>query len=204
MIVLCCVVAVILMLLVSSVVVYVAITDSVSVKISIFGLKFKLMTDEEPKKKSQKKKSKTKKPKSAQENGKKKLPKKVDKNTFGEMVEMVIAGIKAFIKPTGRLLSRICLTHVNIKINVAAGDADQTAVEFGQTTTAIYNVLGCLRRLIVVKIKQVDIRPDFIGDESQYDISFRVRLRIYQIIGAVFGIAFKFLVNIVKNILKKK
>lgn len=181
-------------LLYPSFTVYVKIADEITIKVGAYGLKFTIIPQKE----------KAEKPKKTKGEPSKKKPKsKVDETTFGETVELVLTAIKAVLKPTAKLLSKVRLQAVDINIAVCGDDADKTAVKYGQINIAIFNTLSNLKRFIKVKIKRVDIRPDFVGDEDRYDIFFKVKLRLYQILGAGFSIFFKMVVNIIKRQLRK-
>lgn len=194
-IVIASIVAALWLLLSVSLTVYVHITDDVSVKVGALGYKYQLLPERDQPVKLKKAKPK-KKPTTEKKPPAKK--KKVDKLTFGETVEMVLSGISAVLKPTGKLLSRLRLTTVDIRIAVCDDAADETAIKFGEVATAIYSVLGYLNQLITVRIKRVDIRPDFVGDEDRYDMRFKVKLRLYSVLGAVISIFARFFVNIIK------
>lgn len=187
------------LLLYFSFTVYVSIKEDVNIKVGAYGLKFDIIPSESDTKKPKKKRKKKKK----QESTKSEKPKKkVEKQTFAEIVELILSAVKSILKPTAKLMSKIRLTAVDINIAVCGEEADKTAIKFGEITTAIYSTLGYLNQLIKVKIKRVDIRPDFVGDEDRYDITFKIKLRLYQILGAGFRIAFGFFANIIKAKMK--
>lgn len=197
---------------------YVTIKDEVEVKVGAFGFQ-KLIDFEAPE--SQKKKEKHLK-KEAKEKAKiarikqkklKKAQKKgahskgthggmtakvVTANTFGETVEMVLTLLKSSALSTTSLLSHVRITRLKLYMTVCDETANETAISYGTISAGIYNLLGQLDHFITVKIKSIDIIPDFVGDEEIYDISFKVKLRINLIIGTAISIFFKFLVNIVK------
>lgn len=188
----------IVIILVPSLTIYAKITDEVTIKIGAYGLKFTLL----PQKEKPEKKPKKTKVKTTTERPPKKPKKKVTETSFMETVELVLTAIKAVIGPTSKLLSKLRMKVVYLNIVVCGDDADKTAIKFGAINTAIFNVLANLKRFFKVKIKRIDIRPDFVGDEDRYDIYFKVKLRLYQIIGAGFSIFFKMAVNIIKRQLK--
>lgn len=190
-----------------SLTVYVKITDEVSVAVGAFGYRKKLDFEEptpEEKEKQAKKEAKKKSKKKKKAGEKKKQPteqqkKKATWESFGETVEFALSLIKSVVKPLGNLLSHVRITALTLRMTVCGDDADETAIQFGQICTAIYNVLGHLDNLITLKVKQVAIRPDFVSDEAQYDIHFKVKLRFSHILMAGLRMFVRFIGNTMKQ-----
>jgi len=103
--------------------------------------------------------------------------------------------IKSVAKPSKNLLKRIRITSLSLQMTVCAEDADETGIRFGQICTGIYALLGHLDQLLTLKVKKVEIRPDFVSDQAQYDIFFKVKLRLFHILGSGFSMIFNLLAN---------
>lgn len=192
------IILIIALLLSFSLTVYVRITDEVQIKIGAFGYKHKLKLEEKGKtpKAKKVKKDKSKHKKTDKETLKKK---KVTEKTFGETVELVLSLIKSALKPLGNLLTHIRITNLSLYMTICGEHADETALSYGQLSAAIYNLLGHLDNLITLKIKTIDIVPDFVSDEAIYNIYFKVKIRFAVIIGAGLRILYRFVANILKN-----
>lgn len=171
--------------------IYVTIREEVSVYAGALGIR-KRISLEEKKEKSEKKKQpgkkKTKEP-----------PKKTDDKSFGDTVSTVLDLVRAILPPAGRLLRRLRFTHMQIRISVGCTDADQTAIRFGQISAGIYNVLGTVSHTCTLRVKEISIFPDFIRDETQYDISFRVKLRLCFVLWAGLCMLWRFLMYTLKG-----
>ncbi len=98
--------------------------------------------------------------------------------TFGETVEFALRMAKAVLPGTRYLLSHLRITRMRAAISIGTDSADQTAIAYGAACTAAYNLLALLDGLLTLKVRSVDIQPDFITGESRYHISFRVKLRL--------------------------
>lgn len=196
-----CIVGFIALLLSFSVTVYVHITEEVNVSVGALGFKKKIDSEEFQKKQENKKKPKKKKKnKKTPDQPKEQKPKeKVTQKTFGETVEFALMIIKSIAKPSKRLLSHIRITCLSLQMTVCDEDADETAIQFGQICTGIYALLGHLDQLLTLKVKKVEIRPDFVSDEAQYDIYFKVKLRLCHILGSAIGMIFNLIVNTIKT-----
>lgn len=190
-----------------SLTIYVKITDEVNVAIGAFGYRKKLdfqepspeETEKKREKEERKKKKKTKKSVQKKESPKEQQKKKITFKTFGETIEFALTMIKSILKPTGTMLKHIRITGLTLQMTVCSEDADETAIHFGQICMGIYNLLGHLDNLLTLKVKKVNIRPDFISDEAQYDIHFKVKLRFSHILMAGLCMLTRFIGNTMKQ-----
>lgn len=186
---------------------YVHITDRVELKAGAFGLRFQILPsdgEEEPakeKKRRLQKKSRKSKPKQkeAEESKQKLAKKKTDETSFSDTLSLIWAILKGICPTAARMLSHLRLTRLKLSIRVAGPEADQTAIRYGQICAGIYPLLGALDSAIRLRVKWVDIYPDFVREESVYDISFRVKLRLNHLIGGVFAMAFHLLANLLRR-----
>lgn len=194
------------LLLSFSATVYISIKEEVTISVGAFGYRYHINLDEDEKPKKEKKKKKSKKKKATDTKKKeasKKPSKKASFESFQETVEFALSIFRSVFKPTVKLLKHTRITKLSLYMTVCSEDADETAIQYGQISIAIYNLLGHLDNLITLKVKSVDIIPDFVSDEAKYDISFKVKLRLCHIIGALISMIVKFLVNTIKNNMKQ-
>jgi hypothetical protein len=190
------------LLLSFSLIVYVSIKQEVDISVGAFGYRYHINLDEDKKPKKEKKKKKKKKEAEKKKETPKKPTKKANSKSFSETIEFVLSLLRSVIKPTVHLLKHTRITKLSLYMTVCGEEADETAITFGGISTGIYNLLGHLDNLITLKVKSVDIIPDFVSDEAKYDISFKVKLRFCHIIGALISMIVKFLVNTIKNNMK--
>lgn len=113
-------------------------------------------------------------------------------------IQAILDVVKSAIKPVGKILTGIRVKRTIIDIKVAGEEADKVAIQYGYMSTAVYNLLGFLKSNISMKIKRVTIKPDFVGNESEYFIQFNAKLRVIIVVMHVIDI----LIKIVKRQMK--
>lgn len=169
------------LLLLLSVTVYVKIGETVQVKIGACGLRFTVF----PSKEKEKKGKKPEKPKAA-------VPEeKAGARSFSETAAFAVAILKAVVPGAVGLVRKIRVTRMRVFLSVGAEDADTAAVRYGQTCAGVYGVLACIDKAMTLKVKEVNVVPDFVTGEVRYDISFCAKLRIGSAAAAALGILFK-------------
>jgi hypothetical protein len=180
------------LLLSISICISVSIDGEVRVSAGILGYRYPIVPAREksPKKETKKTKQVKQAKRKAEQLTEKK---KADERSFGETVDLVLALAQAIVPGAVRLLSHLRFTGMQIDIAVAADSADQTAIRYGGISAGVYNLLAALDTLFTLKVKSVDIVPDFVGDESRYQISFRAKLRLFWIVAAALGMLFRVL-----------
>ncbi|MEG0571061.1 MAG: hypothetical protein RR497_05395, partial [Oscillospiraceae bacterium] len=121
--------------------------------------------------------------------------KPVKPETFAQTVQTILSLIKAAFEPAKYLLKKVRITSLFINMTVSDDDADKTAIKYGQVSAGIYNLLAHLDNLIKLKIKCVNISPDFVTGQAKYDIAFKVKIRLYVVLFAGIRIFSKFVAN---------
>lgn len=187
------------LLLSVSAAVRVSIEDKVTISVGALGIyrSIPLDGDEKP---SRKKKIKPKKKSAVKKTeGDKKTSAKPDEKSFGETVHFAILLLKSILPGAAALSTHIRLTGLRIRLQVGSGDADRTAVAYGGACAGVYTLLGALSNWMTLKIRTIDIYPDFVGGETEYHISFTAKLRLFHIVSAAIGIFYKLVVNTMRD-----
>lgn len=198
-----------------SVTVYVTIGKEVDIKVGALGFKYSLYptadkpdvpeTEKQKVKKAKKQKKKdakkaTKKAKKAEGKEKKPLPeKKTNEKSLSDTIEFVLDLLRSVVPGAVGLIRKIRFVDMRIFLSVGAGDAEQTALRYGQVNMAVYNLLACIDKAMTLKVKEVSIVPDFVTGEFGYDISFKAKLRIGGAVASAFGILFKLLGTFIRQ-----
>lgn len=181
------------LLLSFSLTVYVSIKEEISIKIGIFGYKKSIIpSDEKPEK--EEKSQKQEKPKQEKPNLEEKKP---SEKSFSETVDFVLRLLQSVLPNSKAMFSHLRFTDVRIYMSAAGDNACDAAVNFGRANAGIHTVLGLLASNFKLKLKACRIRSDFVRDEWLYDISFKVKLRLFHILFAALGILIKFVKNFV-------
>lgn len=179
-----------------SMTIYVKITEEVTVWLGVFGYRCRLDFDQD---KPPKKKKSPKIKEAKLEDAKKKVKsKKATEKSLSETLDFAVTLIKSIFSNSVQMLKHIRITGLRLYMTVACDSADETAITYGAMTMAIYTLLGVLDQTFKLKIKSMDIVPDFVTGEPKYDIYFKVKLRFCHMIFAAFGILFKIITNTIK------
>lgn len=162
------------------------------VKIKFAGIKvYEIKPDGEDKEKNQKKDSTEKEEK--QENPATKEGKQLfgflkEKHGFTGAVKSLLGLLGDVLTHIKKLLRHIKIKRVELKLTVAADDAAQTAIEYGTVCAAAYPVLALLDSCAEVGFKNIDIKSDFNSGKPDFSFSATVRMQIFFLLSAAFGI----------------
>lgn len=200
-----CILLFIVLILLISPTLYVRIADEVSlkvgalgIKISVFPQKEKKNKDKKPKPKKEKKKKSTKKQEQT-----KKLDKKPNEKTFGDTVDLIFTVAKSVLGSTAKMLKHLRFTDLDLMVAVGGDSADETAIAYGRMCAAVFPVIGAIDSMAKLKVKRVAVCPNFLLEDTKYDISFQVKLRIVWFLKAALGIFLKIIVNTMKKSVNK-
>lgn len=108
-----------------------------------------------------------------------------DKLGFVGSIRYFAGLIKLLLKKLGWILKKIKVRKLKVKISVAASDAAQTAILYGEVCSVVYPVLSMLMSVIDCKVKKFDVSADFVHESPAVSASFNVRALPIQLIIAV-------------------
>lgn len=94
----------------------------------------------------------------------------------------------------------IVVDRLEITWSIAKEDAASSAIFYGRVAAVFYPLLSLIDRNFNIKIKEINIHPDFFHDKSFFYFNFRVRIRVYKLL----YIAFELLKFFLKLQLKQK
>lgn len=138
---------------------------------------------------------KNKAPKS-EDNKDKKQDKDSLKETFKYLIENKVAlkyAVSKLLKCVLKILSEARVQRLYINIKTAGEDAYEAAKNYVIANQIVWGVLGLSSSLLSVKRKSIKISPLFTKEETEYHISFRIRLVICNLIAALIMTAAYFL-----------
>lgn len=144
--------------------------DVWTVKVRILGVPFTVFPQKEkkPKKKKEAKLEKTPKAKPEKE---KQTPSKKFELTFSKIVSL--AGMAGRV--LRRFLAALHVRGVKLVLPVSSGDAASTALFYGRFCAFFYGGLATLQNVIDIKAEDINIIPDFGGD-NKYRRSFYCKI----------------------------
>lgn len=145
---------------------------------------------------------KTKEPQKQEPKEKKPAPKKGKKPlAFSHMLGSILDLLASLKGGVGMIVRGFRLYRVRLLMVVAGEDAAQTAVEYGTCNAMIYSAYALAKNFLNLCNPEIDIRPNFVSEESSVDFEMRGWLLPITLLGAALRIFASFLV---KTIQRKK
>lgn len=93
----------------------------------------------------------------------------------------------------GRVLHCITVDRLNFELIVADGDADKTAIRYGQVCGVLYPAFTTLSGVIKVRKRALRIEPNFLQETSSLRADVRMHIWVYRLVGAAIVLLVKFL-----------
>jgi len=106
--------------------------------------------------------------------------------------------LKPVPKAVQYLKRGIKIYHVRVSFQISTEDAAKTAILYGKICTLFFSLFRFLQTFLSMKVKRVEIIPDFHHTQMQYHVFFILQIRIYRVLFA--GILY--LLNILKNVIQ--
>ena len=156
--------------------------------------KIKQKLEKKRAKKLEKKKDKAEKKASAK--GKK------EKKSLAEILDIIDIAKKLLSAIVKRLFKHLRIHAMRIKLKIAMEDAAKTAIAYGAVTQAInllFPILEDLKGFKTPKRKDIDVQADFLSEESEIDICFAFKIRVWQVL----HIALATLITFIKHKISK-
>ena len=93
----------------------------------------------------------------------------------------------------GRVLRSITVDRLDFELIVADGDADTTAIRYGQVCGVLYPALTAIAGVITVRKRDVRVEPNFLMENSTVHADVRLHIWVYRLVGAAIVLLVKFL-----------
>ena len=120
--------------------------------------------------------------------------KKKAKATFTETFELIVDLARASASPLFHLLKRTYLTRLDLNVEVGGEDAADIALSTTKYRAAASYFIGLFRTLHLLKwMKRCSIAPNFLKEETQYEVHFCLMWRLSTIIYAVITAGFRYI-----------
>lgn len=115
---------------------------------------------------------------SSEKNNKKKKKSLKDRLAgYIEQWEKIKPHIPAGKKAVKKLIKSIRVDDLYLRYLVTDEDAYECAMKYGKTNMVVYDALGVLSALVTVRIKKIEILTKFNCDETDYELSCKVKTR---------------------------
>ncbi len=186
---------VLLLLLVLFVPVWARITydGELRVKIWVLGVPITLLpSEDEPSEPSTGKKTAVAKPSKV-----KQLRDEVSRSFKEDGVAATLQYLTELAKLAGRSVGRAlhCLTVDKLKLEllIADGDADTTAIRYGQVCSVLYPAFTAIAGVIKVRRRDLRVEPNFLMEKSTLGADVRLHIWVYRLVGVAIGFLLRFM-----------
>ncbi len=93
----------------------------------------------------------------------------------------------------GRLLRAVTVDRLRLEMRVAAADAADTAVRYGEVCAVLYPTLAVLERAMRVRQREVRVEPGFLAEDSAVFADIRLHIWVYRAAGAAIALLWRYL-----------
>ncbi|MBR5496085.1 MAG: hypothetical protein IKV58_01715 [Oscillospiraceae bacterium] len=169
--------------------------QNAKVQIGCLGIYFTVIGD---KKKKKPKKRKTVR-QVAKKQGTKKAKQKKKKYTPLELIELILDIIKSVAGPSVWLARKIRVKKLKTVIIVAGDDCAKTAQDYGKTCAVVYGAVGYLQNQIKMTVDNVFVGLDFQKNKTEYEICFKLKIRLCYVVYALIRMLTRFIGNTIKK-----
>ena len=96
-------------------------------------------------------------------------------------------------RSVGRALQSITVDKLKLELLIADGDADTTAIRYGQVCSVLYPAFTAIAGVIKVRRRDLRIEPTFLMEKSTLGADVRLRVSVYRLAGAAIGFLLRFM-----------
>ncbi|MCR5600690.1 MAG: hypothetical protein K6G33_08125 [Ruminococcus sp.] len=127
-------------------------------------------------------------------------------SSLSDKIEKLVAIWESAQRPMLKIFKGFKLSDLYIDFVIADEDAYDCALKYGKYSTLIYSIIAFFSELFTVRLKTVDVQPQFGVSKGRWDISAKlsVRLGTMVIAGAWFLITYVFRTFLPEKIRKHK
>lgn len=93
----------------------------------------------------------------------------------------------------GRALHSITVDKLTLELLIADGDADATAIRYGQVCSVLYPAFTAIAGAIKVRKRDLRIEPNFLMEKSTASADVRLHIWVYRLAGAAIGFLMRFM-----------
>ena len=105
-----------------------------------------------------------------------------------QMLSEIAKAVRDLLRTTGRLVGKGRFRRFELQILVGDTDAGDAALHYGQTCALLYPMLDSLKAVRKCKNRRIDLRCDFLREESLVRFDGLLQYRPWHIIGFLGGL----------------
>lgn len=115
---------------------------------------------------------------------------------FDGVMELVNNAAYSLMRLGNSLKKHIVFRKLYLWITVSAGDAAETALEYGRVCQKLFPALSFICSTCPVKKYDAEVEPDYLGSKNKAEFMFSVSVRPIFIINAVIALAFRLIFKV--------
>ncbi len=93
----------------------------------------------------------------------------------------------------GRAFRSITVDNLRLHMLICNGDADTTAIRYGQVCSVLYPSFTALAGVIKVRKRDLRIEPNFLMEKSSMSADVRLHIWVYRLVGAAIVLLVRFM-----------
>ena len=109
----------------------------------------------------------------------------------GETIEFAKQLISSASRPIKRLISHIRVNSFMLYVCAGGDDAAKAALNYGKINWLVHTAIGFLYNIVRLDVKKIDITTDFTSEETKYELSCKVKLRLGTALGCIIWLLFR-------------
>ena len=109
----------------------------------------------------------------------------------GETIEFAKQLISSASRPIKRLISHIRVNSFMLYVCAGGDDAAKAALNYGKINWLVHTAIGFLYNIVRLDVKKIDITTDFTSEETKYELSCKVKLRLSTALGCIIWLLFR-------------
>ena len=110
---------------------------------------------------------------------------------IGETIEFAKQLISSACRPIKRLINHIRVNSFMLYVCAGGDDAAKAALNYGKINWLVHTAIGFLYNIVRLDVKKIDITTDFTSEETKYELSCKVKLRLGTALGCIIWLLFR-------------
>ena len=108
-----------------------------------------------------------------------------------ETIEFAKQLISSACRPIKRLINHIRVNSFMLYVCAGGDDAAKAALNYGKINWLVHTAIGFLYNIVRLDVKKIDITTDFTSEETKYELSCKVKLRLGTALGCIIWLLFR-------------
>ena len=110
---------------------------------------------------------------------------------IGETIEFAKQLVSSACRPIKRLINHIRVNSFMLCVCAGGDDAAKAALNYGKINWLVHTAIAFLYNIVRLDVKKIDITTDFTSEETKYELSCKVKLRLGTALGCIIWLLFR-------------